>query len=403
MSIGAYEGEPDTKRAGRRVFIVAFVIANVFSVPQLASEFADGYLWVGVEDLIVSVVSIVLLVAIHFWPHRIVPLLTGMFVAITANYLISTTLYGGLYSSGLIAIYGMIVMLAALTTIGLRAGIVWFAVYVAAVVYSVAVEGRIEPRYVIADPLPGAMTALLGSGLVSIAVLGYFIRQRDRFQQRSDALLHAILPDEVAARLKDGEGTIANDLPEASVLFADVVGFTPMSATMSPAQLVTLLNEVFTAFDGFVAALGLEKIKTVGDAYMAAAGVPHPRPDHANLIAELALQIRNHRATDPVSGEPLRFRIGIDSGPVTAGVIGTDKFAYDLWGDTVNTASRMESSALPGTIQITDRTHELLREVFVCEPRGSVEVKGKGTMETFLLVERKAAGPIDARPSAPTA
>jgi adenylate cyclase len=153
------------------------------------------------------------------------------------------------------------------------------------------------------------------------------------------------------------------------VLFADVVDFTPMSAALSPAQLVELLDEVFSCFDAFVAELGLEKIKTVGDAYMAAAGVPRARQDHAHAIAALALRI--------------------NSGPVTAGVIGTRTFSYDLWGDTVNTASRMESSGVPGAIQITGATYELIRDAFACESRGPVQVKGKATMETFLLESRR--------------
>jgi adenylate cyclase len=339
--------------------------------------------------VIVTAHTILLLVAIGLWPRRIAVLLTLMFLAITAGYLTSTTLYGGLYPSGLVAIYGVVIMLAALMTIGLRAGVAWFVVYVGAVVYAIAVQRHVAPTYIATNPLQGAFVAMAGSGLVCLAVLGYFIRQRDRFQRRSDDLLHAILPREVATRLKDGAGTIADDISQASVLFADVVGFTMMSASLSPGELVSLLNEVFTSFDGFVAELGLEKIKTVGDAYMAAAGVPQARPDHAHLIAELALRIRDHRAIDPVSGEPLRFRIGIDSGPVTAGVIGSDKFAYDLWGDTVNTASRMESSGVPDAIQITERTQELLRGAYECEPRGPIEVKGKGTMRTFLLRGRR--------------
>src|SRR5262249_29624894 len=151
-----------------------------------------------------------------------------------------------------------------------------------------------------------------------------------------------------AAQLKDQPGTIASNVPSASVLFADVVGFTPMSATMSPDQLVRLLDELFGTFDGFVAELELEKIKTVGDAYMVAAGVPEARPDHAKAIAELALRIRDHVATNLVDGRRLALRIGVSSGPLTAGVIGTHKFSYDLWGDTVNTASRMESEGIPG-------------------------------------------------------
>jgi class 3 adenylate cyclase len=176
-----------------------------------------------------------------------------------------------------------------------------------------------------------------------------------------------------------------------TVLFADVVGFTPMSATMTPGELVELLDDVFTTYDAFAAELGLEKIKTIGDAYMVAAGVPAPRGDHADAIAELAIRMRDHAASTPFRGRQLSLRIGIDSGPLTAGVIGTHRFAYDLWGDTVNTASRMESGAPPGSIQVTPATCALIRERFVCEPRGTIEVKGKGPMETFILVSRRRA------------
>ena len=175
------------------------------------------------------------------------------------------------------------------------------------------------------------------------------------------------------------------------MLFADVVGFTPMSASMPPAELVGLLDELFTAFDGFVTALGLEKIKTVGDAYMVAGGVPDHRPDHATAIAELALRIRDHVATNLVGRRQLSMRIGISSGPLTAGIIGRHKFAYDLWGDAVNTASRMESEGIPGSIQISLSTFELIKDEYVCEPRGLIDVKGKTAMQTYLLVARRAS------------
>src|SRR5205823_5117645 len=212
------------------------------------------------------------------------------------------------------------------------------------------------------------------TGIVTAAGVIYFVHQRDRFQRRSDDLLHAILPDQIAARLKDRPGTIANDVASASVLFADVVGFTPMSAAMSPGELVRLLDELFTIFDGLVTELGLEKIKTVGDAYMVAAGVPEARPDHARAIAELALRIRDHVATTTFGGRQLQMRVGVASGPVTAGIIGTHKFAYDLWGDTVNTASRMESSGLPGEIQLAPSTYELLRDGYRCRQIGRAHV-----------------------------
>jgi guanylate cyclase len=158
---------------------------------------------------------------------------------------------------------------------------------------------------------------------------------------------------------------------------------------MVPAALVGLLNDVFTSFDELVAELGLEKIKTVGDEYMVAAGVPRPRADHAHAIAELALRIRDHVATTEVAGRRLSLRIGVNSGPVTAGIIGTHKFAYDLWGDTVNTASRMESEGVPGSIQIGPATYELIKDAYVCEARGRISVKGKLAMETYLLISRR--------------
>jgi class 3 adenylate cyclase len=219
--------------------------------------------------------------------------------------------------------------------------------------------------------------------------MAYFVRQRDRFQQQSDDLLHNILPNEIAARLKSDRSMIAEDLPHASVLFADVVGFTPMSATMTPPQLVGLLNDVFTAFDEFAESLGCEKIKTVGDEYMVAAGVPVQRDDHAEVIAELALRIRDHMAITDFDGHRLTMRIGINSGPVVAGIIGTHKFSYDMWGDTVNTASRMESSGVPGEIQVSSATRQILEgNGYRFEPRGTIDVKGKGAMETWLLVGR---------------
>jgi guanylate cyclase len=233
------------------------------------------------------------------------------------------------------------------------------------------------------------MATLIGVAIFSYAGMAYFVRQRDRFQKESDDLLHNILPDEIATRLKAEHTMIADAYEAASVLFADVAGFTPMSAGMSPPELVGMLNTVFTTFDGFVAELGLEKIKTVGDEYMAAAGVPHERPDHAHAIAELALRIRDHCAEHRFDGHHIEMRIGLHSGPVVAGIVGTHKFAYDLWGDAVNTASRMESHGIPGSIQISAATHELIRNDFVCERRGTIEVKGKGDMQTYFLLARR--------------
>jgi class 3 adenylate cyclase len=226
----------------------------------------------------------------------------------------------------------------------------------------------------------------------AVLVLGEAVRSRRALaleQQRSEGLLLNVLPAPIAARLKAGEGVIADAFPEVTVLFADLVDFTRRSQQVGPAQVVAALNELFSAFDELAQRHGLEKIKTIGDAYMVAGGLPQPRPDHAQAIAEMALGIREEvaRRTDP-SGRPLAVRIGIATGPVEAGVIGTAKFSYDLWGDTVNAASRMESHGIPGCIQVTERTYQRLRDGYRFQRRGPIPVRGMGELVTYLLVGR---------------
>ena len=391
LSIGASDDESESQRSGRRVFMLAFILASLLSVPAVIARFAAGYTWVGVSDLVTLVVPVSLLVVIAVRPTSYVPVLHVILVILFASPILDTAMFGGLLPSGVLVIFGLDIALGALLALGLGAGLVWSGVFALSVAFAVVIPRFVDPIYTLDDPAGNAAFNLIGTGIVTVAVMIYFVRQRDRFQQRSDDLLHAILPDAIAARLKDSPDTIADDVPSASVLFADVVDFTPLSADMTPAALVEMLDELFTVFDGFVSELGLEKIKTVGDAYMVAAGVPVPRDDHADAIADLALQIRDHVSTATFGGRRLQMRIGIASGPVTAGIIGTQKFAYDLWGDTVNTASRMESSGLAGEIQLAPSTYELLGDRFRCRPRGPVQVKGKAEMMTFLLIERRDA------------
>jgi class 3 adenylate cyclase len=226
----------------------------------------------------------------------------------------------------------------------------------------------------------------------AVLLLGEAVRTRralQREEERSERLLLNVLPRSIAARLKQREDVIADGFPEVTVLFADLVDFTRRSQQSSPQQVVQVLDELFSAFDQLTKHRGLEKIKTIGDAYMVAGGLPEPRPDHAQAVADMALAIRDEVAgrIDP-SGQPLQVRIGIDTGPVVAGVIGQDKFSYDLWGDTVNTASRMESLGVPGCIQVTARTYQRLRDGYRFQRRGLVAVKGKGEMVTYFLVGR---------------
>ena len=211
-------------------------------------------------------------------------------------------------------------------------------------------------------------------------------RAAERERDRSESLLLNILPAPIAARLKDGPATIADSFASVTVLFADLVGFTTLSTRISTHELILLLNEVFSEFDALAEKHGLEKIKTIGDAYMVVGGVPSARADHADAIAAMALDMRDVIARRPLTaGERLGVRIGIHSGPVVAGVIGTRKFSYDLWGDTVNTASRMESHGEPGRIQVSDATRALLSDEFAVEARGAIAIKGKGEMTTWFL------------------
>lgn len=211
--------------------------------------------------------------------------------------------------------------------------------------------------------------------------------------ERSERLLLNILPAPISARLKASGDSIADGFAEVTVLFADIVGFTELSQKLTPAELVDMLNRTFSAFDDLAESLGVEKIKTIGDCYMVAAGLPERCPDHAERIARMALGMG--AALERINregGYSLSLRIGLHTGPVVAGVIGKRKFIYDLWGDTVNTASRMESSGKPGQIQVTRETYEKLKDLFSFENRGVIQVKGKGEMETFLLKAESKAG-----------
>lgn len=218
------------------------------------------------------------------------------------------------------------------------------------------------------------------------------IEQKNR---ENEALLLNILPGEIADRLKGGENNIADSFADVTVLFADLAGFTALSAGMSADDVVDMLNGLFSRFDHVANELGIEKIKTIGDCYMAVCGLPEPCPDHAERMARMALcMLEETQEYGKEKGLALQIRIGLNSGPVVAGVIGTSKFIYDLWGDTVNLASRMESTGIPGEIQVTRSVYEGLKDSFQFEGRGMVQVKGKGEIETWLLHSQQRALPL---------
>lgn len=392
MSIGSYPGETDSQ-AGRRRIVVGYM---VFRIPPGIifglESFSEGIPWVGVVDMVAWILPVLSLLALKIKPHWYVGIVNVLLAAILFENLVPTVMLGGPLEAAFAIGWSSLVVIGALIALDGRAGLVWFILSLFALFLAVVLPESIDPLYNVQPASTGdiVLGTLVGVAVFSYAGMAYFVRQRDRFQQQSDDLLHNILPDEIATRLKADTSMIADEYESASVLFADIVDFTPMSAGMSPPQLVGLLNSVFTTFDGFAEELGLEKIKTVGDEYMVAAGVPVPRPDHAHAISQLALQIRDYCAENSFDGHDISLRIGINSGPVVAGIVGTHKFAYDLWGDVVNTASRMESEGVAGSIQIGGSTYELIHDEFVCEPRGTISVKGKGEMETYFLLSRTA-------------
>jgi guanylate cyclase len=311
---------------------------------------------------------------------------------------------GGFIAAGGVGLWGILAPLGALVFSDVRSAVRWYAAYVVVFLGSGIAGEIIGPIW---EPLPGWFTTtmlalnIVVGGAIVFTLLAVFASQRGAAlaalqveQAKAESLLLNILPSSIADKLKAQTQPIADQFVSASILFADVVDFTPWSERLAPADVVGYLDHLFSHFDDLAERHGLEKIKTIGDCYMVAAGVPIPRPDHARALALMALDmLEAMRSDDEVGHLGLELRVGINSGPVVAGVIGRKRFLYDLWGDAVNTASRMESHGTPGRIQITRATYELLDDEFECEPRGPIAVKGKGEIEAWYLVRPRGDRP----------
>ena len=316
---------------------------------------------------------------------------TQLLLILILPWLVTIAL-GGFRQSSVVIIWAALCPLGSLLLEEPKRTLFWIVGFLALLVITVLLQPHLTPAH-----LPDAFVTwflVLNLGLVIAIVFGllhYFVGQRNVFQERSEMLLLNILPKEISEALKTKPGAIAAHYDDASILFADIVDFTHMSATMMPLTLVDLLNEVFHCFDDLVDKYDLEKIKTIGDCYMVASGVPRPRVDHAHALVNFALDMQAEIGKRTFGGRSLAFRIGINSGPVVAGVIGRRKFIYDLWGETVNMASRMESHGQSGVIQITRTTFDLIGGEFDCEAHGTIEVKGVGPVETWYVTGRKPA------------
>ena len=314
-----------------------------------------------------------------------------LFLILLLPFLLMVAL-GGFVNGSAVVLWALISPLGALLFDQPRRALGWFIAFAMLILIS----GFVQPYVRLANHLSSTLVIfffvinLFGVSSLVFLMVSYFVGQKNMFQQKSESLLLNILPREIAAILKNESRTIADHYDEASVLFADMVGFTPLSAELPPVEMVELLNEAFSFFDSLLDKYGVEKIRTIGDSYMVASGVPKGRSDHAQALVCMALEMRDFTARHTFrNGRKIGFRIGINSGSMIAGVIGTRKFVYDVWGDAVNVASRMESHGMGGMIQITRATYELIKDEFICEPRGTVNVKGKGEMEVWLVLSAK--------------
>jgi guanylate cyclase len=360
--------------------------------------FLFGQPLAGSIPLSYAIISFLSMILFHFTRRFNVFLFSQLLLILLLPFLLMIALGGFIHSSAVI-LWSIICPLSALLFDKPIRALRWLMAYLVLLVIS----GFLEIQPLVTATLPSGLVTMffvLNIGTVStiaITLLAYFVTQKNRLfdllhteQEKSEGLLLNILPKEIAAILKNESRTIADHYSEASVLFADMVGFTPLSAELGPTEMVELLNEAFSYFDSLLDKYQVEKIRTIGDSYMVASGVPHRRSDHAQALVRMALDMRDYIASHTFRGNRrVNFRIGINSGSMIAGVIGRRKFVYDVWGDAVNVGSRMESHGLSGSVQITQATYELIKDEFICEPRGTVNVKGKGEMDVWLVIAAK--------------
>ena len=407
MLVGADPQDDEDLRARKALLVLTSVL-----ILPIAALWGTLYLALGSPVGVVPLAYFGVLlgaIAVFSRTHDFPWLLRVSELAILLAPTLSMIPLGGFLDSGGVGLWGILAPLGALVFGDVRSAVRWYVAYLVVFLGS-GIAGEVVGS--IWEPLPTWFTSTMLAlniavgGTMVFTLLAVFARERSdalaalrQEQAKAETLLLNILPRSIADKLKAESQPIADQFGSASILFADVVDFTPWSELLPPAEVVGYLDHLFSHFDALADRHGLEKIKTIGDCYMVAAGVPTPRADHARALALMALDmLEAMRSEEDIGDAGHELRIGINSGPVVAGVIGRKRFLYDLWGDAVNTASRMESHGTPGRIQVTRATCELLAEEFELEPRGTIAVKGKGEIETWYLVgprdrERALADP----------
>ena len=386
--LGVSDTDEDETRAQKVALTLAAVLVTMLAVVWVGTYWVLGLLTAALIPLAYQVASVASLAVFsrtrsyRFFRFSQAAMMTLL------PFLLQWTL-GGYVASSAVSLWALVAAIGTLFFFTAAESIPWFAAFLGLSLVSGLLEPTISQRpAAMPDAVRTAFFVLnvTGVSLTAYVLLQYAVRARDQAFARSEGLLLNVLPRAIAQRLKRDPGVIAESHDDVTVLFADVVDFTPFVERTDPVRVVGVLDQIFTAFDTLAERHELEKIKTIGDAYMVAAGLPEPRADHAEAMADMALEMRAAFETlcEPL-GLDLSIRIGMDSGPVIAGVIGRSRFIYDLWGDTVNTASRMESHGLPGQIQVTEAVYRRLCDRYEFEERGEIELKGKGRRRAYLL------------------
>lgn len=359
------------------------------------SGLGEGYALMAITPYVYLIFSYVSLFVFYRTQRYHYFIFTQLIMLLVMPFFLQWTI-GGYQAAGGVAIWAILSPIGALMILGTRKSLPWFMLFIVLSAFSWLFNDLFAVNLM---PMPASvkdtflLMNIIGTACILYAAMSYFQSQKERTmralaleQARSDKLLLNILPTSIAQRLKNQDNRIADNHESVTILFADIVGFTELSTQMAPFDLVNLLSGVFSMFDMLAEARQLEKIKTIGDGYLVVGGVPLQLEHHAKEVANLAIEMHAAlQAFNQKTGQQLQMRIGISSGPVVAGVIGTSKFAYDIWGDTVNMASRMEQTCPVNEIQVSESTHDLLKSDFIFEMREGVAIKGKGLVNTYLL------------------
>jgi guanylate cyclase len=383
----------DDVRVRKRVGVIAGYLTVIAPLSSpLQARFEPLSIALGVGLSLYAILNLLVLARTHRFERYVGALLVGGLVFVPSI----TVIGGGITGSTAGLAWGFLVPGYAIMALGPKRATPWFIAFLAMVGLLAAIDPLVHAAIgpapyvlVLTDQVANALAPLT----ITFLLLRYLDLRRQEAEARADALLKNAIPAAIAVRLRHGEDRIAEEYAGTTVLFADIVGFTPWTRRTEPGRVVTFLDALFTRFDALAASRGVEKIKTIGDAYMAVAGAPEPNIEHADAALGLARDVLHAVAETQRRGGPeLNVRIGLASGSVIGGVIGQQRILFDLWGETVNLAARMESGGVPGRIQVAPSTWELLRDRYTFEPR-QIDAKGVGQMTAYLFAEGVVVDP----------